>query len=274
MTKTQVHSLSKPKTTIIAAFLSGLMLVTSLIGCSSSPDPIPPEDANGLFTGTGTVNSGTSLTDIRGFVHEGRFIFFDKTEAVLYDGQISSISGSDLTATVDVYKDGAKVTPTSVAVTGMVTGRSSMLLSLNGTGYAAGSLTLTFDLLYDRGATIAKLFADSFARWVGDSHTPATLIGGNVSILSENDVTVTEFRGDTGAPAFCFYDGFKSIPDPVINIYLITALDVTDTGGTSCDHIGAGYTGFFAVVDGTGTDDTLLFAATNGTNSNFSVMTK
>ena len=67
----------------------------------------------------------------------------------------------------------------------------------------------------------------------------------------------------------------KNIPDASINIYLITSLDVTDPGFDTCDHDGTGaFTGFFAVVDGAAADDTLLFAMTNGTHSNFSIMTK
>ena len=41
---------------------------------------------------------------------------------------------------------------------------------------------------------------------------------------------------------------------------------------SSCDHIGTGYSGFFAVVDGVSTDDTVLFAMSNGINANFSIM--
>ena len=207
------------------------------------------------------------------FVHADRFIFFDETEAVLYDGQISNIAEDNVTAAVDVYKDGA-ITATGVAVNGTVTSQSSMSLSLNGTGYAAGSLSLTFDPQYNRSATIEKLARDNPLRWVGDAHTPTTTISGHVRLRSANEVADDIFNGDSSAPSQCFYDGFQSIPDPAINIYSITALEVTDAGVLSCDHIGAGYTGFFAVVDGVGTDDTLLFAAANGAFSNFSIMTK
>ena len=271
--KNRTYSLSFFKTLVL-----GLVLALGIVSCGGGGNntPVPPAPtvatANGLFTGMGTVNGATSLTDVRGFVHEGRFIIFDETEAVLYDGQISTVTGSDLIATLDVYKDGAKVNTAPVAVTGTVVGQSSIYLVLNGTGYALGTLTLTFDPQYNRGATIARLVAESPLRWVGDGHTPTTSISGNVRLRSSSDVNDNTFEGTTSAPSQCDYEGTKSIPDPSINIYLIDSLEVLEIG--ACDHISTGHTGFFAVVDGAGLDDTLLFAVTNGTYSNFSVMTR
>ncbi|RDH83867.1 MAG: hypothetical protein DIZ80_06955 [endosymbiont of Galathealinum brachiosum] len=262
------------KNNVLGFFAALFIGFLSLQGCSSSGGGTPSENANGLFTGTGSVNNGTTLTDIRGFVNDNAFIFFDETEAVLYQGTITSVSGSSLTATLDVYLNGAKITASSVSATGTVTGESSLALDMTGTGFASGSLTLLFDPLYNRGATMARLAADSFARWVGSAHTPTSTDIHIVRILSEDDEAIFAFRGDTGTPSNCRYEGVKSIPDAEKNIYLITSIDITDPGTNNCDHIGTGYTGFFAVVDGTSTDDTVLFAATNGTNSNFSIMTK
>lgn len=260
---------------LLSAVFLGLFVLLGVQGCSDSKSPPPNFDAaNGLFSGSGTVNTDVALDDVRGFVHEGRFIFFDQAEAVLYDGNFTSITESALQATVNVYKDGTKITTSSVTVTGTLVSESSLLLDFAGTGYAAGSLSLTFDTaLYNRSATMARLAADSSARWIGDAHTPTTTESGNVRILSRDDETDFEFRGDTGSPSQCQYNGIKSIPEADKNIYLIDSLEVTQFG-SSCDHLGTGYTGFFSVVDGDFTDDTVLFAVTNGTNSNFSIMTK
>lgn len=251
---------------VVAAVFLGLAAVLGLQGCSSggssAPPPPPPEDASGLFKGTGSVNSGTTLTDVRGFVHAGRFIFFDETESVLYDGQITNITSSDLTATVDVYKDGIKVTTSRVSVTGTVTGQSSMSLTLSGTGYAAGTLSLTFDPLYNRGATIAKLVARAPFEWIGAATTASA-----ATLIDSTDNA--DFTGSAAGGVFCNYTGTKNIPDADINIYQLTL--IVDEA-SNCDHIGMGYTGFFAVVDGAEADDTVLFAATNGTKANFSIM--
>jgi len=260
---------------IVSAVFLGFLLTLGMQGCSDSKSPPPNFDAaNGLFSGSGTVNTDVALDDVRGFVHDGRFIFFDQAEAVLYDGNFTSISDTAIQATVNVYEDGAKSTSSSVNVTGTLVSESSLILNFNGTGYAAGSLSLTFDTaLYNRGATMARLAADSSARWIGDAHTPTTTVSGNVRILSDDDEADFTFSGDTGAPSQCQYNGVKSIPDANINIYLIDSMDVTQFV-TSCDHLGTGYTGFFSVVDGDFEDDTVLFAVTNGTHSNFSIMTK
>lgn len=252
----------------IAAVLLGAASIMGLQGCSSStdtttPPPVVPEDASGLFKGTGTVNTAIALTDIRGFVHGTRFMFFDEAESVLYDGQITGIAGSDVTATADIYIDGVK--DSSSTVTGTVTSQSSMSLILTGTGYGEGTLSLTFDPLYNRGATIAKLVARAPNDWEGDA-TTASLI---TSIDSTDD---SAFTGVTAGNVGCAYnDGIKTIPDANINIYQLT-MTVDDL--FNCDHIGTGYTGFFAVVDGVNADDTVLFAASNGTNANFSIMTR
>ena len=253
----------------IAAVLLGAASIMGLQGCSSSsdtttPPPVIAEDASGLFKGTGTVNTAIALTDIRGFVHGTRFMFFDETESVLYDGQITGITGSDVTATADIYINSIKVS--SSTVTGTVTSQSSMALTLTGTGYGEGTLSLTFDPLYNRGATIAKLVTIPPEAWVGDATTASVF----TFIDSPNDGSFT--GGTTGGVVGCDYNnGTKSIPDATINIY---QLAFTSDQAFSCDHIGIGYTGFFAVVDGAQADDTVLFAASNGAFANFSVMTR
>ncbi len=263
---------------LLTTVVISLWLVIGLQGCSSDNKSSPPDysAANGLFSGSGTVNTDVALDDVRGFVHEGRFIFFDAAEAVLYDGNFTSIGETTLAATLNVYKDGEKITASNISVTGMLVNESSLILDLAGTGYAAGRLELTFDTeLYGRGATMNRLAtgpgsgADN--RWLGDAHTPATTERGIVRLRSADDEAVFTLTGATGSPSQCQYNGTKSIPDAAINMYLIN-MDVTQFG-SSCDHLGEGYTGFISVVDGHFTDDTILFAMTNGTNSNFSIMT-
>jgi len=250
----------------IAAVLLGVTSIIGLQGCGGSSDSVtvvPTQDASGLFKGTGAVNTATTLTDIRGFVHGTRFMFFDETASVLYDGQITDITGSDVTATADIYIDGLKVS--SSTITGTVTSQSSMSLILTGTGFGEGTLSMTFDPLYNRGATIAKLVTIPPIAWIGDATTASV----GTFIDSPDDGSFT--GGVGGGGISCLYDGTKSVPDATINIYQLTLI-VTDS--TDCDHAGTGYTGFFAVVDGDFADDTVLFAASNGTNANFSIMTR
>ena len=271
-------SISCARKSLLSVLLFSLLLTLGLQGCSDSNDEaetvIPSFSvANGVFYGSGTVNTDVELADVRGFVHEGRFIFFDEAEAVLYDGNFSSLSDTSLKATVSLYKEGVKVSAANV--TGMLVSESSLQLDMSGTGYALGSLTLSYNTeLNNRGATMARLAGGgSSDRWIGDAHTPTTTERGNVRLRSANDEADFEISGDTGSPSQCIYNGMKSIPDATKNIYLIDSMGVTQFG-FSCDHLGDGYTGFLSVVDGESIDDTLLFAITNGLNANFSIMKK
>jgi len=262
------------KFSFTAVLFIGLLGLVGLQGCSSSsstPAEIVPEvtiaDANGLFKGTGNVNNGTDLTDVRGFVNAGRFMFFDETEAVLYDGTINSVNDTALTATVTVYKDGARVSPDGgVSATGTFTGEANIEVIMTGTGYGAGTITLLYDLLYVRNASLA-LIAVNDDRWLGNSHTRRF---GSVFVTSE-----ASFAGGTENPAFCDYaNGEVSIPDAENNIYII-GFDALLTTPDNCDHADNGYTGFLAVVDNdSGSENTLLFAAASGTFANFSVMVR
>ena len=56
-----------------------------------------------------------------------------------------------------------------------------------------------------------------------------------------------------------------------INVYLLSH-DVQE--GSGCTYIDTGYTGFASVFTTTTTDDTLVFAFTNGTASLFALMSK
>lgn len=236
---------------------STLVLTSFLVlpGCGGGSN----EDASGLYkSGTGTLGGISSLTDITGFVHDNRIMAFSVAANTLLDGTITSISGSNFSATVDIYVDGVLDTG-NVSVSGVVNNGSSISGTLGGGG---GDFSLTFDSLYGRGATVARMVVETPNDWVGGAATSAT----STKITSPADLT---FTGATSSPSGCDYTGTKSIPDPNINIYL---LKMDSDEGILCDHIGTGYTGFFTVVDDVTQDDTLLFAAVNGTYANFSVM--
>lgn len=254
---------------LLVVFISSFVL-QGCGGGGGGAAPVVPvnEDASGLYKGAGTVNNGTALNDVRGFVHANRFMFFDEAEAVLYDGQITSITGNDVVATVSVYKNGVLVAPADVGVTGTVTGEAKMELTFAGTGYASGTLNLLFDLLYNRTVTYLKIASNGINPWQGDRHTSVTG-SGRFSEITSSSADISGFTA--GASSQCAYDnGLKNIPIVDKNIYLIS-FDVTQS--FNCDHLGTGYTGFLALVDDNGAENTLLFAASNGTNSNFSVLT-
>lgn len=257
--------------------VTGLVVLFGLSGCGGGgggDDGTPDQDASGLFNnGTAELNNGAiMINDLRAFVHGGRIIAFSIAEHILFDGQITSISGNDFNATVNLYESG-EMTQADISVTGSVTSQSSISGTLGGTGVGSGTFSLTFDLLYDRGATGERIRAPFGNEWGG----PVSIFGNGTStsnFSTANDETDYDFSSINSSPLVtCFHDGTVTIPNSTVNIYALTEVI---SNGLDCDAslFGADYSGFAAVVDGVGTDDTLLYAVTNATRSVFAVLTR
>lgn len=275
---------------LVAAFL-GLFLMVGLAGCggggggSSSDDVViddddvvvivtPDQEASGLYKdGIADLDgSALMLNDLRGFVHEGRVIIFSATSNLLFDGTVTAITGDEYTATVDVYENGIK-TQTAVAVTGMVTSQSQISGTISGTGNASGTFTLTFDLAYDRGATADRIDTEiTSAPWGGP--VKMSIVGVDTDNFDTfSNATGYDFRSGKGDPlTTCIHVGSISITNPAVNIF---SMQESITDKFECvSLVSASYSGFAAVVDGTGTDDMLLYAVIDGTHSVFAVLTR
>lgn len=257
---------------LIAAVFISLTGLLGLQACSSSstPAPTPDQDASGLFkSGTAELNSSaTMLTDLRAFVHNGRIIVFSVAGNLLFDGQMGTITGDDYTATVDVYETGVK-TQSGVAVTGKVTSQSQITGTIAGTGNASGTFTLTFDTLYSKAATFDRVDTSS-SKFIGSVYnTVPSAATNNFDFFSSTNYDLTAFTSSSNRCRIAA----SYLTDSSINIYQLTeTLTQTDPGCTmSTTPV---YTGFASVVDGTTTDDTLLYATSNGTNAHFAILTK
>ena len=252
--------------------LLGFILLFGQVSCSSDSGN---QDASGLYkNGTATLDPGVTdvmPSDLRGFVSSNRIIMFSIDEHLLFDGQITSISGSDFNATVNLYESG-DMTQSGIGVTGIVTSRSSIIGTLNGTDVGKGTFSLPFDLLYDRGATSARISTSSSPDWAG----PVLMITPGLATT-----TFGTFSSDTAyssastnsSTITCAHNGTIAIPNSTVNIY---SLQESISQGLNCDStlFASDYSGFAAVVDGVGTDDTLLYAVTNATRSVFAVLTR
>ena len=112
--------------------LLGFILLFGLVGCGGGGGS-GNQNANGLYkNGTATLDPGPSeLTpvDLRGFVNNNRIIMFSIAEHILFDGQITSIAGSDFTAAVDLYAVGV-LTQSGISVTGTVNTQSKIMGTL------------------------------------------------------------------------------------------------------------------------------------------------
>lgn len=233
---------------------------------------IDNQNASGLYK-DGTVDlDGSAIMhdDLRAFVHDNRLLAFSVAGHLLFDGQITGITGDDYIATFDVYVQGVK-THSDINVVGKVTAQSQITGTLSGTGTASGTFTLVFDGLYNRGATFARI----------DSSPPLPSFEGNImntmvgAITTNFDFGATfySFTSRLPGPVRCRSDALYSIPDDGKNIYVLDEeLQQQEAGCTMSEA--PNYTGFSAVVDGVSTDDTLLYATSNGTNAQFAVLIK
>ena len=241
-------------------------------GGDSTPPPPPPivdQDASGLYkSGTGTLD-GVGVSDIIAFVHDGRLMAFSVKANLLIDGTIDSVTEDAFVATVNVYKDGVLAQP-SVNVTGMATNGSQVSGTLNGTGVGSGDFTVTFDPLYNRGATNARINSQSSNYEGPMSMQVSGMNVENFEVLSDNSYTAGPVSLVPTAIS-CILRGDLSIPDSIINIYTLVEI-VEDNLNCPTELISTNYTGFFAVVDGVAEDDTLLYASTNGEHAMFAVL--
>ena len=245
-------------------------LLAMLQGCGGGDDPVPTpdQDASGIYTGSAELNTSPKVMpdDLKGMVYDNHFYIFSVNQHVLYDGTITGITGNDVTGTVDVYVDG-ELQDNDATMTGSVTTESQMSLTINGSLKGSGTLTLTYDGIYRREATQARILAEFETEWFGDANAKTDEAA---RFYFEGTYTVAGSNHLSGA---CGYDyGTYSMPSTTANIYAIKDLEVLE--GSGCTYIGTNYTGMATVVDNGATDNNVWVAFVNGVNSVFSVASR
>ena len=269
--------------TLLLMFMAAaLSLLSACGGDDPTAPPVVNQNPSGLYksvTSTSTLG-GTAVSDMRGFVHNNRLIAFSVTAHYLIDGTINTISGNNYTATVSVYKNGL-LAQAGVAVTGLVTNASSISGTLSGTGVSSASFNLAFDSQYETNATVERI-SQSATDWLGTAYSEFNTAGPELvlpaGITVQSGLTMgggALLAGSLDGPE-CFFDnGVLTIPDTQVNVYTITHI-VTQGNGCTLSTVG-NYTGFATVITGTGSsnvDDTLLYAASNGTHAIFTVFVR
>ena len=256
----------------IAAILLGVASIMGLQGCSSSSDSVtvvPTQDASGLFNGLGTLNT-QSLDDLKGIVHANRVMLFSVTANLVIDGTLS-VTNDDFTGTVKIYKNGV-IADQAASVSGKVTTASSITGTITNSTVANGTFELTFDPLYNRGASVSRIDTSAF-QFDGDIYTsiPDMVTGRALDFISATSYELTLFKPLPNTQ--CSIAGSVSIPDSSVNIYLFDEVLTQDNAECTVSDT-PNYTGFASVVDGVFTDDTLLYVVTNGRNSIFGILIK
>ncbi|MDH5652981.1 MAG: hypothetical protein OEZ39_14085 [Gammaproteobacteria bacterium] len=250
--------------------LAGLSLML-FAACSGGGGGTSNQDAGGIYTGTGTLG-GTGYSDLKGIIHNNKLMIFSVNAQVLYDGTVTSITGDSFTASVNVYDNGALDSQSPVTLTGKVMSESHFngTFANSGTGKASGSFDLTYNAAYkNKTATFNRIDTDANGILTG------TLYG------SQNQASTFLFRT---AIQFGFGNdlttcGTSDVPvtySSQVNVYLLsTSFTITDSGGPVCSYSGtSGLTGMATLVNGSGTDNELWIAFSNGSAAFFSVATR
>lgn len=232
--------------------LSGVM-VLGAGGCGSgggsssttatAPTTTPTTvSANGIWRGTVTNSSvGYTSNDVVGLAFNGQLYFFDPNSGEMDTGAYT-LSGNQMTANVTAYVDGVA----GAVATGTITATVQSAASVSGT-YTnslgqSGTVNLTYDSLYDRSVSLA----DTQDVWM---YTDGAY---TITISANGDGSFT--GSDTDG---CTYTGSLVLAEPGKNLYA-TGLNVANCGvenGT--------YSGYGALNDTSGVNDTLTFALQN-----------
>ena len=252
--------------TIIAAVVLSVASIMGLQGCSSSSDSVtvvPTQDASGLFNGLATLNT-QSLDDLKGMVNANRMMLFSVTANLVIDGTLS-VTNDNFTGTVKIYKNGV-IADQAASVSGKVTTASSITGTITNSTVANGTFALTFDPLYNREASFAKIDATVLPFFEGTSYSVDTSATFSMEPLSLDNPSMSD--------SFCNYDGGPIvIPSAQTNIYLLTLITAVELSGCSIVSLNPDdYSGIFSLVDGVSVEDTLLVVMTNGTNSIFAII--
>ena len=291
---------------VMPVLLLGLFFATIGLSCGGGGGGTPPppanEDASGLYDGSGTVafanvqaKANLSLSDMKGIIHAGRFMFFNLDAAnfvkgvqdynVLIDGKISSITKNSLVGTADVYQAG-QIVSKNVPVTGTVTGGSQISLTLAATtaeagapagDFLGGSVQGTFNSQYNNTASSTIIDTVLNKEWGASPIPYLYMIFPNMkAALTVSTTTVTTYKNvgrNSNSSVICQFDGKKvTIPNNKINIYeLVEGQVVSDI---SCVGIigSQANTGLASVLTTTNTNDTLWYAVANGTYSVYALL--
>jgi len=256
---------------IMAVFALGLQACG---GGSSAPEaPLPDQNGEGIYTGTATVDQGnTEITDLKGMIYGTRIMVFSALTHVLYDGTLTSVSSDDFTATLDVYENGVK-TQSAVPVSGKVLTANSITGTMGTVGSVGnhnGTFSLTYDSAYTRDATTTRIEATGLNEATGTTYGTLDLLGGHTF---QTDLAFSVLS--TGASSCSIIDAY-SIPDSTVNIYSFNNMTIRAEASCLDSYEGTGYSGMASVIDDGvgGTDNRILIAYSNGTNSVFGVLTK
>jgi len=233
-------------------------------------------DGSGTFKSTGNPDVVEPLTDIKGMVYgdlpNQKFIFFDVTANVLYQGEITAITLTDFVGTATVYHDGVMV-DNLVTVSGTVISRSSIDMTLAASGnFVGGSIKGSFSSEYDKAASNDRIRSDTtsgFPEFIGPiaiSYEFAKT--DNFKVQASNAYFSQSISNQTPITQ-CVHNGTMDVSSNKNIFILQEAITVTLF---TCPIVDSNYEGVASVVDGASIDTQMWYAVTNGSYSVFAVL--
>jgi hypothetical protein len=208
-------------------------------GSTSSPPPPPPEPTNAGGIWGGTASSDGQTIDLAGVVTEdgeGRFVaengiqyVFDEVKGVGGDVELDFIA---IVPSGGTFQDGSTVT--TGTLTGTVAERSSLSGDYSLATGETGTVSMTYDALYERDSSLDKLTGN----W--DEEFGVVTFDPDGSFFEQDSFG-------------CVYDGQASIVDPDFNVYALTMTVSSCGAGVDGDYSGLGI-----MTDTSSTDDTFI----------------
>ena len=250
---------------LVLSNAQGLELNESSIG-KGTIETDEDADSKGYFFGSGTMG-GVKIDDLIGLAYNDRLMLFSKTgqQNVLYDIALGNVTGTKYEEGVaKVYVDG--INPIVTAVSG-ITDETKISGTLDGQGLAKGQFEVTYIEEANEPAAFERIDTTDDS-WYGD--------------LYGVDLSSGEFRVD-GEPVE--YGGFKTLsPNDCYyidvpfytqeSIVILNHEMLSQSTGTGCAYEGPGYTGYASVINDSAGDKVLVYAFSNESYAQFSVMTQ
>ena len=233
-------------------------------------------DGNGTFKSTSNPDVVEPLTDIKGMVYgdlpNQKFIFFDVTANVLYQGEITAITLTDFVGTASVYHDGVMV-DNVVTVSGTIISRSSLDMTLAASGnFVGGSIKGSFSSQYDKAASNDRIRSDTslgFPDYNGPIAISYEFAATDKFKVQTSNTYSSQSVSIQRPITQCVHNGTMDVSSNKNIFILQEAITVTLF---SCPIVDTNYEGVASVVDGSGTDTQMWYAVTNGSYSVFAVL--
>ncbi len=230
--------------------------------------------ATGYYTGTADVKADNNTTnlnipDLRAMVNGNRLMLMSLGQQLLYDGTIT-ITGSNYSGSVTLYKSGARISTTPIVVSGTITAGSKIAGTLAGSGAGNG----TFDVLYNlslnaQAASLARV-VNTVTRsvWGGAFYQPYASDTATLFKISEEGGLEHFGISISGYFSGCAVRGDKITPTPDSGIYLFNVIF------DECDQLNLrnSYTGLSANLSTSmipSIGDLMLIAFSNGESAGF-----